>query len=131
MAKSPATLIRKFTFIRILVVFFLAILGGLTTLAILFYRNSQSFNNTALLVTHTREVIDETSIVSSLSKDLQWEARNYTLTGNTKSLEQYHKIMDSLHTSAARALVFLQRISNIYFNVFSERRIRVVLGELV
>jgi hypothetical protein len=44
-------------FLKLLAVFYIILLGGLIGLGVLFYHNNQAFNNSAVLVTHTRTLL--------------------------------------------------------------------------
>jgi PAS domain S-box-containing protein len=92
-------LIGRFTFLRSLAVFFIAILGGLITLAFLFYQNNQAFNNGASQVTHTSTVIAQAGNVLTLSQNMQWEARNYILTNESDALYAYNRWRDSMQAA--------------------------------
>lgn len=87
-------------FLKLLAVFYIILLGGLIGLGVLFYHNNQAFNNSAVLVTHTRTVIGHTDSILLLSQNLQWETRNYTLTGDSNAYRKYFSIRDSIQTSA-------------------------------
>ena len=76
-------------FIKLLAIFYIVLLGGLIILGVLFYHNNQAFNNGASLVTHTRTVIERTDSILLLSQNLQWEIRNYTLTGDSNAYQKY------------------------------------------
>jgi PAS domain S-box-containing protein len=92
-------LIDRFTFLRSLAVFFIAILGGLIMLGILFYQNNQAFNNGASQITHTSTVIAQAGNVLTLSQNMQWEARNYILTNESNALNTYNRLRDSMQAA--------------------------------
>jgi PAS domain S-box-containing protein len=86
-------------FLRLLAIFYVVLIGGLIILGVLFYRNKQAFNNGSAWVTHTRTVIGRTDTILLLSQNLQWESRNYTLTGDSNSYREYFSLRDSIQTS--------------------------------
>ena len=92
--------IRYFSFIKMLILFYIFLLGGLIMLAVLFYHNKQAFNNGAAWVTHTRTVISRADSILLFSQNLQWETRNYTLTGDSNAYRKYFSIRDSIQASA-------------------------------
>ncbi|QEC66466.1 PAS domain S-box protein [Panacibacter ginsenosidivorans] len=105
--KSPKIFIRSFPFRKILLFFFIGIFICLTVVGISFYRNNDVFNSTSYWIKHTQDVIDEAVQVSSLVKDMQWEIRNYNLTGDVNTIHIYNNIRDSLYASTAA----LERLS--------------------
>ncbi|MGZ8538388.1 MAG: PAS domain S-box protein, partial [Flavisolibacter sp.] len=76
-------------------------MSSLIALGFLFYRNNQAFKTGTTLVTHTSNVISRTDSISLFSLNLQWESRNYTLTGDSNAYRKYFSIRDSLQSSVA------------------------------
>jgi len=89
------------SFSRRLLLYYVIILIGLAVICIFFYRNNRTFTNTANWLKHTQKVINETLYLSLLSKDLQWENRNFITTGNKNALQSYLDIRKALNTSSA------------------------------
>ncbi len=88
-----------FSFNRLLLIFFLAILVSLISLCFLFYRNRDSFYSTSYWINHTRAVVTQAYLVSSLTKDLQAEYSRYILTGEPDALVTYSQIRESLDSN--------------------------------
>lgn len=87
------------TFIKVLGIFFALIVGGLITLDSLFTRTGKAFNTASDLVTHARHILGKTDTILLLAQDLQWEARNYSFTGDTNAYHEYFIVRDSLQSS--------------------------------
>lgn len=98
---------RHLPFLRLLSIIYVVLLGGVVSLGILFYRNNQVFNRGAALVTHTRFVIDRTDSILLLSQNLQWEARNYTLLGDSNAYRKYFALRDSMQASTNSLIRFV------------------------
>lgn len=98
----------KMTFSRLLVLFFTAILTGLMVLSILFYRNNRALNTGTALVTHTRIVIAYTDTILLLSQNLQWQARNYILTGDSNTYRRCLSIRNILQANAKYLTQFVR-----------------------
>jgi PAS domain S-box-containing protein len=98
--KLSQIFVRQITFSRMLVFFFTAILAGFVMLTILFYRNNQAFNKGNSLITHTRTVIQRTDSILFLSQNLQLEAHNYTLTGDSNAYKKYLLNRDLIQSNA-------------------------------
>jgi PAS domain S-box-containing protein len=79
--------------------FYIFLLSGLIILGVLFYHNNKAFDNTAALVTHTYTVIDRTNTILFLTQNLQWEARNYALTGDSNAYRKYFPIRDLIQSN--------------------------------
>jgi CHASE3 domain sensor protein len=94
--RLPIVLNSFFSFRKILLLFFVAILSGFIILSVLFYSNNNSYHNTAYWVAHIHTVLEQAIIVSSLSKDLQWETRNYILTGDSNTFNAYYNVKAAL-----------------------------------
>ncbi|HEU4552994.1 MAG TPA: ATP-binding protein [Chitinophaga sp.] len=95
---ATSTFIHLLSFPRRLLIYYITILIGLIAIGIFFYRNIQTFHSTAELLKHTQEVINETHVLTALTKDLQWESRNFLHTGDTAALNAYRhvrKVMDA------------------------------------
>lgn len=76
--------------------FYVVLLGGLIMLGVLFYRNNKAFYGGAILVTNTRTVIERADSILLFSQNLQWETRNYALTGDLNAYKACLIIRDSL-----------------------------------
>ncbi len=85
-----------FSFSRLLILFFLVILGSFMIRSILFMRNSEVYKNTNEKLMHARDVIAQATLISTLAKDMQWESRNYLLNGDSGALHAYSDLRDSL-----------------------------------
>jgi PAS domain S-box-containing protein len=90
------------SFTRLLILFFLVILGGFIIRSILFLRNSEVYKNTNERVTHARDVIAQATLISTLAKDMQWESRNYLLTGDSDAYHAYSDLLDTLKLNETR-----------------------------
>jgi PAS domain S-box-containing protein len=114
--------VRQMSFSRLLVLFFAAILAGFVILSILFYRNNQAFNNGMALVTHTRTIIERTDSLLFLSQNLQWETRNYTLTGDSNAYQNYFSIRKAIHENTKHLVSLVWDNKNQHANAVQLRR---------
>ncbi len=97
---STNALNNRSPFLMLLAIFYIVLLGGLISLGVLFYRNNQAFYNSAELVNNTRAVIGYTDKILILSQNLQWETRNFSLTGDSNAYRKYFSIRDSIQANA-------------------------------
>ncbi len=95
-ARLASTANDLFSFSKRILIFFLVILASLIAVCIFFYRNNRAAENTNYWVRHTYDVIEQTLLISSLSKNLQWEHRNHMRSTEPSGLENYYKTNDSL-----------------------------------
>src|SRR5690349_13872669 len=93
---------RIFAFQKVILFFFIVLLGGIITLGILFYRNNETLHNTNYWVLHTHGVIEQATQVASFSKDIQWESRTFILTGDKNSINSYYNARDNLQKTLTR-----------------------------
>lgn len=70
----------KFSFEKILILFFSLIFFGLAVLGFMSYKNNKSVNNNSKRVIRTHQVLFESAEVLSIIKDVQGASRGYVLT---------------------------------------------------
>ena len=80
--------------------FYIVLLGALLFVGILIYHNNKAFNEGGSWVTHSRTVIERTDTMLLLSQNLQWEARNYALSGDSSAYKKYLSVRHLLQINA-------------------------------
>ena len=112
----------KISFERRLILFFVFIFLGIIVLGYVAYRNSRTTLETGRLITHNKEVIAESELILSLSKDIVMGSQRYVLTGDSAFLGHFPTSRDSVyvHISKLKDLthdnaVQNQRVDSLYF----------------
>ncbi len=112
----------KISFERRLILFFVFIFLGIIVLGYVAYRNSRTTLETGRLITHNKEVIAESELILSLSKDIVMGSQRYVITGDSAFLGHFPTSRDSVyvHISKLKDLthdnaVQHQRVDSLYF----------------
>lgn len=74
------------------------LIASITVLSIVSYRNNQSANETAFLVTNTYEILDQVEEISSLYKDLQLESNALIISGSNSAHNHYKNAKEGIFT---------------------------------
>ncbi len=95
-------------FFTALVIFYVILIGGLVALRVLFNHYNQAFNNSFSMVSHTRNIIENTDTMSLLTQNLEWERRSFALTADSNSYYAGVAIRHSLQTKASQLMSIIQ-----------------------
>lgn len=111
-----------------LVIMYIILITSLLFLGILCYRNNEAFNDGVALISHERTIIEYTDSLMLLSQNLQWENRNYVLTGNPQTHQAYLAIRDSLQRNATYLIQFFNNNSALHANAL---KLKQQIAELI
>jgi PAS domain S-box-containing protein len=103
---------RHNNFLKVLALFLVLIIGGLITFGVMFTRARKSIVSSSTWVDHTLVVLARVDSILLLAQSVQWETRNYSLTGDSSTYKAYCQLRDSLisHAKSFKALV----VDNVY-----------------
>lgn len=73
----------------VLAALFLVLIASITVLGIVAYQNNKTSNETAALVAHTHDVIDVSTEISLLYKNIQLESNAFFITKDSATIELY------------------------------------------
>ena len=91
-----------------LVIFYIILIGGLVALRVLFNHYNQAFNNSFSMVSHTRDIIENTDTMSLLAQNLEWERRSFELTADSNSYYAGVVIRHSLQMKANQLMSIIE-----------------------